>query len=69
MKDGKFQHYGGLLKNPIFREEFPRKGGELGQFSDLRWGLLKKRGVVFLRGGGYTPIHAMVQQKFFVNAP
>ena len=29
---------------------FLKGGGGLGQFSDLRWGLLKKRGVVFLRG-------------------
>ena len=36
-------------------------GGGLGQFADSREGLVRKRGVVFLRGkgGDDTPMHTM----------
>ena len=34
----------------MYREDLPEKEG-LGQFADLRGGLVEKEGVVFLRGG------------------
>ena len=40
----------GGLEKPIYRGGLPKKGG-LGQFVDLRGGLARKRGVVFLMGG------------------
>ena len=51
------------MKNPTFRgrgksTKNQDRGGDclkregLGQFADLRRGLARKRGVVFLRGGG-----------------
>ena len=36
----------GLLKNPIFRGFYEKQTG-LGQFADIRWVLLKKRGWYF----------------------
>ena len=36
----------GLLKNPIFRGVYEKQTG-LGQFSDIRWVLIKKRGWYF----------------------
>ena len=59
IKNQKFQYYGDSLKNPIFRGgswkamyrgKLPEKGG-VGQFANLRGGVGKKEGVVFLRGG------------------
>ena len=37
----------------------PKKAGGLGQFANLREGLGKKEGVVFLKGAD-TPIHTMI---------
>ena len=62
MKDEKLQCFWGSWKNPSFRGGFLKKpiyigglpkkgGGGLGQFADLRGGLGKKEGVVFLMGG------------------
>ena len=53
----KIELLGGSRKNNIYRGESPKKGG-LGEFTDLRGGLAKKRGIVFLRGLG-TPMHTM----------
>ena len=36
------------MKKPIYRGDCLKRG--LGQFADLRGGLVKKRGMVFLRG-------------------
>ena len=36
-----------------------KRGGGLGQFADLKGGLARKRGVVFLRGGVDTPVPTM----------
>ena len=47
----------GVTKNEYVRGN-PLKGG-LGQFGDLGEGLMKKRWVLFLRGGVNTPMHTM----------
>ena len=49
MRDLTFKGGGGVLKNQYIGG-IAKKGG-LGQFVDLRRGLARKRGVVFLRGG------------------
>ena len=52
---------GGVNKKPIQRGELPKKVGGLGQFADLGWGLARKRGVAFLRGGVYPNAHYVRQ--------
>ena len=42
------------------------KKGVLGQFADLKGGLARKRGVVFLRGVD-TPIHTMSMNLLFLS--
>ena len=51
---------GGFMKNQ-YRGGNCLKGGGLRQFADLKGGgLARKRGVVFLKGGGVdTPMHTM----------
>ena len=47
---------GEVSDRPVYMEGIVYIGGELGQFPDLRKGVLaKKKGMVFLRGGGLIP--------------
>ena len=50
MKNPIFREGGGFPEKPIYRRVCLKRGG-LGEFSDLRGVLAKRRGVVFLRGG------------------
>ena len=59
-----FQKGGGGVsrKTNIEGGGLPKKGG-LGYFAYLRGGLARKRGVVFLKGGGWYPMHTMSPPK------
>ena len=48
---------------------FLKGGGGAWTVFRFKVGLAEEEGGGVFEGGGYTPIHAMVQQKFFVNAP
>ena len=51
----------GDLEKPIYRGRLPKEGGgELGQFADLKWGLARKRGWCFWRGGVDNPMSTMI---------
>ena len=60
VKDKKFYYYGGSLKNPNFSGGHEKpiyrgdclKRGALGQFADIKGGLVKKRGWCYWGGGG-----------------
>ena len=48
------------MKNQYIRGDCFKRGGGLGQFTDLRgWGLAKEEGMVFLSRVGGTPMHTM----------
>ena len=53
----KIQFLGWVHENPIYRGEFPKGGGGLGQFAGLKVGLTKKRGCFWQ--GVDTPIYTM----------
>ena len=80
VKDGKFYYYESSTQNSIFREVYEKPvywggggGGVLekmglGQLGNLREGLAKKRGVVFLSKAD-TPMHTaflIVSCKFYL---
>ena len=51
---------GQFHEKPIYRGDcLKRGGGGFEQFADLRGGLARKRGVVFLRGVD-TPMHTII---------
>ena len=57
------------MKNQYIRGDCFKRGGGLGQFTDLRgWGLAKEEGMVFLsRVGGWYPNAHYVNYEFTLN--
>ena len=49
----------GLSRKTNIERGLPKKGGGLRQFADLRGGLGKKEGVVFLRAVVDKPMHTV----------